>query len=100
MVHKANFRGGYSIKTICLSSEKGSTQKGKNLLPLGANFFLFEQTIFQKGFGVQEGKQEVSNIISIVENDGISTKSHFPTSTLFKKDGCQVLAQVYAQRTG
>ena len=29
--------------------EKGSTLKGKNLLPLGANSFLLEQTPFQKG---------------------------------------------------
>ena len=31
------------------ASEKESTQKGKNLLPRGANSFLFEQTPFQKG---------------------------------------------------
>ena len=29
--------------------EKGSTLKGKNLLPLGANSFLLEWTLFQKG---------------------------------------------------
>ena len=30
-------------------SEKGSTLKGKNLFPRGANSFLLEQTPFQKG---------------------------------------------------
>ena len=39
----------------CLHSDtknpfcKGSTLKGKNLLPLGANSFLLEKTPFQKG---------------------------------------------------
>ena len=40
-----------------LPSEKGSTLRGKNLLPEGANSFLLEQIPFQKGIGVQEGKQ-------------------------------------------
>ena len=29
-------------KLLCLTSEKGSTLKGKNLLPQGANSFLLE----------------------------------------------------------
>ena len=32
-----------------LPSEKGSTLKGKNLLPLGAVSFLLELAVFQKG---------------------------------------------------
>ena len=36
------FKGGNSIKTSLLPSENGSTPKGKNLLPLGANSFLLE----------------------------------------------------------
>ena len=41
--------------TSCLLScasnsfEKGSSLKGKNLLPMGANSFLFEKTPIQKG---------------------------------------------------
>ena len=35
-------RGGNSVKVFCISSEKGSTLKGKNLLPLGANSSLLE----------------------------------------------------------
>ena len=31
------------------SNEKGSTLKGKNLFPKGANSFLLEMTTFQKG---------------------------------------------------
>ena len=44
-----------TLVTFCLlpahqaPSEKGSTQKGKNLLPEGANSFLLKQTPFQKG---------------------------------------------------
>ena len=30
-------------------TEKGSSLKGKNLLPLGTNSFLFEKTLFQRG---------------------------------------------------
>ena len=29
--------------------EKGSTLKGKNLLPRGANYFLLEKTLFSEG---------------------------------------------------
>ena len=36
-------------KLFCLPSEKGSAVKAKNLLSLGANSFLLEQTPFQKG---------------------------------------------------
>ena len=32
-----------------IPSEKGSTLKGKKLLPMGAASFLLEQTLFQKG---------------------------------------------------
>ena len=33
---------------IMFASQKGSTQKGKNLLPLGANSFLLDQTPFSE----------------------------------------------------
>ena len=32
----------------------------------GANSFLLEKTSFQKGVGVQEGKQEFTTVISLV----------------------------------
>ena len=35
-------------KFFRLPSEKGSSLKGKNLLPQGANSFLLEKTLFQK----------------------------------------------------
>ena len=36
------FKGDNSLKFVLLPSEKGSTLKGKNLLPRGANSFLLE----------------------------------------------------------
>ena len=36
------FRGGNAVKTVMPALGKGSTLKGKNLLPLGANSFLLE----------------------------------------------------------
>ena len=47
-----------------LPFEKVSTLKGKNLLPTGANSFLLELTPFQKGFAVQESKQEATMVVS------------------------------------
>ena len=47
-------------KLFCLFSEKGSTLKGKNLLPMGVNYFLLEWTPFQKGFVVQKCKKEAT----------------------------------------
>ena len=38
----------YRLSCTQVPSEKGSTLKGKNLLPMGANCFLLEQTLFQK----------------------------------------------------
>ena len=43
------FKGGYSIKTVFRPSEMGSTQKGKNLLPLGSKFFPFSVDPFSEG---------------------------------------------------
>ena len=66
-----NFSEGNSVKSVLLSSEKGSTLKGKNLLQLGANSFLFRVDPFQKGFGMHEGKPEVKKLrplYKIVEN--------------------------------
>ena len=38
-----------SIQIVCIHSEKGSTLKGKDLHPVGANSFLSEKTPLQKG---------------------------------------------------
>ena len=57
------FRGGNSSKIVFLLPEKGSTLKGKNLLPrvyskrkefapLGSKFFPFRVDPFEKGVGV------------------------------------------------
>ena len=37
-----SFKGGNSVKIVLPPFRKGSTLKGKNLLPLGANSFLLE----------------------------------------------------------
>ena len=42
-------------KLLCIHSENGSTLKGKNLLPLGANSFLYSRPIFRRGLAA--GKQ-------------------------------------------
>ena len=62
-----------------LLSEKGSTLKGKNLLPLGANSFLLEQTLFQKGTGVPESKQEVTKVVFLVKNSRKSVECIHPS---------------------
>ena len=56
---------GNSVNSFCFPSEKRSTLKGRNLLPLGANFFLLEKTPFQKGIGVLESKQEVMKVMAL-----------------------------------
>ena len=38
--------------------EKGSTLKGKNVLPMGANYFLLEYTPFQKGISVLHSRTQ------------------------------------------
>ena len=47
-------------KIFCLPSEKHSTLKWKNLLPWGANSFLFRVDPFSEGLCVQESKLEVN----------------------------------------
>ena len=58
-----------------LTSEKGSTLKGKNLLPaMGANSFLLEQTTYQKANSIQESKQDLTKVVSLVKIGRKSTK--------------------------
>ena len=57
-------------KLFCVPSEKGSILIEKNLLRMGANSFLLEKTPFQKRIGVQESKQEVTKVVSLVRNGG------------------------------
>ena len=49
---------GNSIRTVWHPSCKGSVLKGKNLLLVGANSFLLEQTSFQEGPSLQESKMK------------------------------------------
>ena len=48
------------------SSEKESTVKGKNLLPLEANSFLSGKTPFQNGSDAQRKKQKATKVVSFV----------------------------------
>ena len=54
--------------------EKGSTLKGKNLLPLGANAFLLKQISFQNGLGVRITKV-AAFVINKVEHLSSSSSS-------------------------
>ena len=65
-----------TLDKLCFTSllEKGSTLKGENLLPLGANSLFLEWTPFQKGFAVWETIQEVTEVVSLVKNlPGVSS---------------------------
>ena len=61
------FKGDNSIKTLLPQYWKGSSLKGNNLLPLGANHFLLKKTPLQSVIYVQERKQEVTTIVSILK---------------------------------
>ena len=52
-----NVQGKQLSKLIFLPSEKVSTLKGKNWLPLGAISFLLEYIPFQEGPSVQKSKK-------------------------------------------
>ena len=61
---------GYTFKRavkilFCLPSEKGSTLKGKNLLP-----FPFRVDLLSEGLVVLERKQGVTEVISLVKDGG------------------------------
>ena len=55
--------GEATVKIVLLPSEKGSTLKGKNLLPLGVNSFLFRVDPLSEGdwcAKTQKKKQKLS----------------------------------------
>ena len=73
MLYLIIFKGnGYTLKGdnsvidfACF--EKGSTLKGKNLLPVGANSFLLEKIPLQKCLDLQESKQEVTSCLPVTK---------------------------------
>ena len=76
-MERIHFRGSNSVKIIFPPFWKGSTVKGKNLLPLGANSILLDP--FQKGLSVQWIKQEDTEVGSLGRNGRKSAKSiQFP----------------------
>ena len=58
---------------FCLPFEKGSTLKGNNLLP-GSKFFPLSEDSFSEGNLCRKDKQEVTQVISLVNNGRKSTK--------------------------
>ena len=65
-----------------LPSEKGSTLKGKNFLPWGANSFLLEQTPSEEGLPLQESKQDLT---VLVLNNTSTLVGHFVLSKANRK---------------
>ena len=59
------FKGDNSVKILLPLSEKGSTLKGKNLLPRWSKFFPFRVDSFS---GVHEGKLEDKKVVSLIKN--------------------------------
>ena len=63
--------------------EKGTALKGKNLLPLGANSFLLEQTLFQKGIDVKVNQTEShKSCLSQCKNGESKKKTRGPRATI------------------
>ena len=52
---------GNTVK-ILSPSDKGTTPKGKSLLPVGVNSFFLRGDIFWERFGMQESKEEVKKM--------------------------------------
>ena len=72
-------REGVLSTRVCLSSVKGSILKRKNLLPRGWGgggklFSFIIDPLFRRVFGVEENKQEVTKVISLIQNGGKSTE--------------------------
>ena len=56
-----------TVKIVFLPIEKWSTQKGKNLLPLGANSFLSEKIPFIRNLMSRKENGEVTKVVSLVK---------------------------------
>ena len=66
--------GDATLSSLFLSpSEKWSTLRGKNLLPLGANSFLYRIDPFSEGEFHAMNKEEVTEIVSYCKNGEQST---------------------------
>ena len=57
---RIHFQGRQFCLIVLSPFEKESDIKRKNVLPKGANSFLLEQTLFQKGVHMQESKRKVT----------------------------------------
>ena len=62
------FRGDNFVKIVLPPSEKGSTLKGKNLLPQGNKFFPFRVDPFSEEHLCTRKQMEVTKVISLVNN--------------------------------
>ena len=54
---------------LCFPSDKGSTLKEKNLLPVGANSFLLMQILFRSGFVCRKPYRKSQKVVSLVNGE-------------------------------
>ena len=74
---RIHFQGG--VNQNCFASLlKRVYSKKKEFAPLGSNF-PFRVDHFKKWLGVQEGNQEVTKVVLLVENGKKSTKCNYST---------------------
>ena len=84
-----NFQNQYSS----MVNDTQPHKKGKNLLPAWicsqANSFLLEKTIFSRvgggGSGVQENKQKVTKVVSLIKYDGKAPSVHSPFKGILRE---------------
>ena len=64
--------GKVTVKIDMSPSENGSTLEGKDLLPLGANSFLLEQTPFQKETSKHVTNRQSQKLSTLAEMQVVS----------------------------
>ena len=77
-----------SVKIVLAPSEKGSTLKGKNLLPKGASSVLIDLIPFENAHEMQESKQEVTKIISLEKSQKIYQMYPDPMHVIVQSEEC------------
>ena len=56
---------GQTQNHFCLPSGKGSTLKGKNLLPLGANSFFYRRPLLRRGLAYISANRKSQNYLPV-----------------------------------
>ena len=65
--HWYTFKGDNSVKVVFAPFWKGTYSKRKEFAPIGSKFFPFRVDPFQIGTDVQERKQELTKVVSLVK---------------------------------